>query len=594
MKRIVKMLRSLVNNLLFAIEISYQSSKRNFYAKIVCLLLITALPLVVAYVWKLVLNGISLGGDKKLLIVMVVSYLVLYVFVELLRKIDEYLNTCYEDDATFFLEKKMIDKTSRIDVSFFESAKIGDRIQRVRNNFYVVKNATWRCFDIVFGIVGLVSALIIVLSENIMIGIVAIVSLMPKIYIDKKHFQNQVRIEKEIMRDQRLADYYDDALFGNDVMFETKLNDAGNFFMSRHHEHWYRQESIQKKERVSFRLKSILGGCIAEISEVLVAIYAVLSVIRGKMDIGSLQYYISITVMLVSNMDSVQASISEFLTHNERMQDIRDFLALKPIVENSGKCIVGEKPRVAFWNVSFRYPGCERFVLKNCNFAIEPCEKVGLVGLNGAGKSTIIKLLLRFYDVTEGKILIDGKDIKDYDVYSLRDKFGVLFQDYVEYSLPMREIIALSDFSKVKDDTQLDEACRISGASTFIDEWEKRYDTVLGRYYEDEGKTLSGGQWQKTGLARAFFKKSKFMILDEPSAALDPLSEDRIFNLLYSQYKDSSALTITHRLCNVVNCDKILVLDEGAIVETGTHLELMEHNGKYAKLFKLQAEQYCD
>ena len=148
--------------------------------------------------------------------------------------------------------------------------------------------------------------------------------------------------------------------------------------------------------------------------------------------------------------------------------------------------------------------------------------------------------------------------------------------------------------SKVKDDIHLQEVSEISGAVKFINKWEKRFDTVLGRFYEDNGKSLSGGQWQMTGLARAFFRKANFIILDEPSAALDPLSEDRIFNMLYSEFKNSSALTITHRLCNVINCDKIIVLEEGRVLEVGAHTDLLSRGGRYSGLYRLQSEKYSD
>ena len=231
-------------------------------------------------------------------------------------------------------------------------------------------------------------------------------------------------------------------------------------------------------------------------------------------------------------------------------------------------------------------------MLKKCSFTIEPHEKIGLIGLNGAGKSTIIKLMFRFYDPEEGCIKLDGVDLKEYDIYAVRKVFGVLFQDYVTYCLPLREIIALSDFDERFNDEKLKKACDISGASEVIKDWENGYDSVLGRYYADNGKDLSGGQWQLVGLARAYFKDSEYMILDEPSAALDPISEDRIFEQLYHLSEGKSSVTISHRLSNTTLADKILVIGDGHIIEQGSHFELLKQNGKYAELFNLQASKY--
>ena len=249
-------------------------------------------------------------------------------------------------------------------------------------------------------------------------------------------------------------------------------------------------------------------------------------------------------------------------------------------------------PKIEFCNVFFCYPNCEDYVLKDCSFTIEPHEKIGLIGLNGAGKSTIIKLMFRFYDPESGCILLDGVNLKEYDVYAVRKVFGVLFQDFVTYCLPLREIIALSDFEERFNDEKLKKACDISGVSEVIKDWERGYDSVLGRYYADDGKDLSGGQWQLVGLARAYFKDSEYMILDEPSAALDPISEDRIFEQLYYLSEGKTSVTISHRLSNTTLSDKILVIDDGHIVEQGSHFELLKQDGLYAKLFKLQAEKY--
>lgn len=200
--------------------------------------------------------------------------------------------------------------------------------------------------------------------------------------------------------------------------------------------------------------------------------------------------------------------------------------------------------------------------------------------------------MFRFYDPEEGMILLDGVDLKEYDVYAVRKVFGVLFQDFVTYCLPLREIVALSDFEHRFDDEKLKMACNISGVSEIIKEWEQGFDSVLGRYYADNGKDLSGGQWQLVGLARAYFKDSEYMILDEPSAALDPISEDRIFEQLYHLSERKSSVTISHRLSNTTLADKILVIGDGHIIEQGSHFELLKQNGKYAQLFYLQASKY--
>jgi len=327
-------------------------------------------------------------------------------------------------------------------------------------------------------------------------------------------------------------------------------------------------------------------------SEFLVLTFSVFDVVNQKIGIGDLQYNLSMTSRLHTQAQTLVDTINQFLENNTRLIELREFMNLQPKVEKSGTLKPSNNPRIEFCNVSFRYPNTEQYVLKDCSFTIEPHEKVGLIGLNGAGKSTIFKLMFRFYDPQEGCIKLDGVDLKEYDIYAVRKVFGVLFQDYVTYCLPLREIIALSDFDERFNDEKLKKACDISGVSAIIKDWEQGFDSVLGRYYADNGKDLSGGQWQLVGLARAYFKDSEYMILDEPSAALDPISEDRIFEQLYHLSEGKTSVTISHRLSNTTLADKILVIDDGHIIEQGSHSELLKKNGKYAKLFNLQASKY--
>ena len=209
---------------------------------------------------------------------------------------------------------------------------------------------------------------------------------------------------------------------------------------------------------------------------------------------------------------------------------MHEFNDLSVIEEQSGSKIPSANPKIEFDHVTFRYPNSDTPVLKDCSLTIEPSRKIGLIGLNGSGKSTIVKLLFRFYDPEGGRILVDSVDVREYDVYELRKRFSVLFQEYVMYDLPLREAIALSDFAEVNNDRKLLAACKRSGFDAVIRDWEDGLDTYLGRTLADDGKSLSGGQWQLLGLTRAYFREAPIIVLDEPSASLDPITEHRIFN----------------------------------------------------------------
>jgi ABC-type multidrug transport system fused ATPase/permease subunit len=327
-------------------------------------------------------------------------------------------------------------------------------------------------------------------------------------------------------------------------------------------------------------------------STFLVLTFSVLDVVHQKIGIGDLQYNLSMVSRLRTQAQALVNTVNQFLVNNTRLVELQEFMNLQPKIEKSGTRKPTDNPKVEFCNVSFRYPNTEQYVLKNCSFIIMPHEKIGLIGLNGAGKSTILKLLFRFYDPEDGSIKLDDVDLKEYDIYAVRKVFGVLFQDFVTYCLPLREIIALSDFEARFNDEKLKKACELSGVNEVIKDWENGYDSVLGRFYADNGKDLSGGQWQLVSLARAYFKDCEYMVLDEPSAALDPISEDRIFEQLYRLSEGKSSVTISHRLSNTTLADKILVLKDGRIIEQGSHSNLLNQNGEYAHLFNLQASKY--
>jgi ATP-binding cassette subfamily B protein len=217
-----------------------------------------------------------------------------------------------------------------------------------------------------------------------------------------------------------------------------------------------------------------------------------------------------------------------------------------------------------------------------------------LIGINGAGKSTLIKLLLRFYEPQSGQILLDGKDIKKYSIEELHKLFGVCFQNTENYSLTMRENIAISDVSRIDDTDAVNAAAHAAGADKIYENFTDGLESDMTRKFNDKGYELSGGQWQKIGIARAFFRNSRFIILDEPSSALDPEAEDFIFSSFKSLCQNKGGILISHRLSSIIMVDEVVLLDNGTVIEQGTHAELIRNGGKYTELYNMQAEKYIN
>jgi ABC-type multidrug transport system fused ATPase/permease subunit len=250
--------------------------------------------------------------------------------------------------------------------------------------------------------------------------------------------------------------------------------------------------------------------------------------------------------------------------------------------------------KIEFVNVSFSYPGSERKVLDNINITIEGGESVVLVGLNGAGKTTLIKLITRLYDPTEGRILLDGRDLREYEPTDLYRMFGIIFQDFGKYAVSVSDNIRFGDIHREVNESEIRLAAKQANADDFIERLPEEYTTPLMRYFEPDGTELSIGQWQKLSVARAFYSRSDILILDEPTASLDPLAEQEIFRQFDELRQDKTTIFVSHRLSSATVASKIVVLEYGELIEEGTHRELMAKKGRYYELFSTQAQRYVE
>jgi ATP-binding cassette, subfamily B, bacterial len=287
-------------------------------------------------------------------------------------------------------------------------------------------------------------------------------------------------------------------------------------------------------------------------------------------------------------------SLSQVYEQALYLDDLFSFLALEPhIVRRPGARAVPVPIRAGFVfeNVGFRYPGSEAWAVRGLDFTLAPGERLALVGENGAGKTTLVKLLARLYDPSEGRILLDGVDLREYDVESLRRNVGVIFQDFVRYDFLLRENIAVGNIERLEDEPAIESAAQRSLADSVANRLGGRYAQMLGRRFEG-GVDLSGGEWQKVALARAYMREAQLLILDEPTAALDARAEYEVFLRFSELTRGRMAVLISHRFSTVRMADRILVLQGGELVEQGTHEALLAEGGLYAELFQLQAAGY--
>ena len=375
---------------------------------------------------------------------------------------------------------------------------------------------------------------------------------------------------------------------------ELKLFRNNNFFIERIRKLF--EIFLVKQEKLETdTLKMLLLTSIpAQLSFVGFIIYLIYSTINGDIQIGTLTFIIATLITFTNAFENIIGTFARQYEDGLFVNDYFKLLDLPDLIEKPTNAIAHDytkSPHIEFRNVSFTYPGNNVLALENINLTIEPGEKVAIVGINGAGKSTLIKLLCRFYDPTDGDVLINGVSLRELDIESWYRNLSVLFQDYSNYKMLVKELIHLGDTTADLDIERVENASKKSEAHDFVMEWETGYDQMLGNQFTD-GVEPSIGQWQKLALSRSFYRNSHVIILDEPTSAIDAEAEAKIFETLETQTQDRSVIFISHRFSTVRKADRIVVLEKNKIHEMGTHEELMKLNGTYARLFQLQAKEY--
>ncbi len=325
-----------------------------------------------------------------------------------------------------------------------------------------------------------------------------------------------------------------------------------------------------------------------------IEVFVIFQALGKKVTVGDIGFYTGVVTNFQNGLGGLLRNFNEVFDSSLYVKSIFEVLDAEPILkrpENPVKLELKNPPIIEFKDVEFIYPDTTLKILKGFSLTINPGEKIAFVGENGAGKSTIIKLLARFYDVTAGEILINGVNIKDLDLDNWYQYLGVLLQDFNRYEDPVKDNIYFGNVDSPFSINEVVTAATSAGAHPMINKFEKGYEQMLGRMFEG-GLELSGGQWQKVALARAFFRNAPVLVLDEPTAAIDAKAESEIFNKVEKLSKDKTVIIISHRFSTVRNADKIYVIDNGKIVENGSHEQLMKLDGQYASLFKLQAKGY--
>ena len=457
-------------------------------------------------------------------------------------------------------------------------------------------------FQVVSTVITFISFVVILAAElwwaALVMVAVSVPSAIINFYYRRKHFQYMRRRSK----DRRQMNYYADLMVNKDMAKEIRMFDLADTFIGRYRETFDRYyagiRSLIMRENVWHVIITVVS------SVVNCAFYAWFAyrVISGGYQIGTYSLYTGALGQIagqVGALISISATIYEGTLFIDNLTSFMgETSTVVPVLpkereaEGPLKVAHGQAHTIEFRHVSFVYPGTERKVLDDVNLLIRPGETLVLVGLNGAGKTTLLKLLTRLYDPTEGMILLDGEDIRAYDVKDLYSMYGIIFQDFGKYAVSVSENIHLGDIHKELKEEDIRRAAEEADATDYISHLPGGFDTPLMRIFEENGIELSIGQWQKLAIARAFYSDSDVLILDEPTASLDPMAEQEIFNQFDRLRADKTTIFVSHRLSSATVASKIAVLEYGKLIEEGDHRALMAKRGRYYELFSTQAKRY--
>ncbi len=595
----------------YILSLVWETGRWILFAMSFIALLQGVVPVVSSIILQNVLNSLQIvvSGEQTQSFWQsdVLRFLVLYFAVQavlrIMGSISSAVNRIAGEKVVKHVKTQIMEKSKEIDLASFDQVSFYEKLENAnREAGSRPIQILSQMFVIISTVIQLIGYVVIIISAPDMwwaVFVIAAVSI-PSALINFVYRRKNFDYVRRRSKDRRQMNYYSDLLVNKDLVKEVRMFDLGDTLIEKYQSVF---SGYYKGLVRLIRDESIWHTIIAvvtAVSNLVLYIFIAMKVFDGSILIGDYSLYTGAVTSIAGCLSSLISNSATIYEGTLFIDNLIAFMKEKATIvprllgakDRPKKVRHGEPHTIEFVHVSFRYPDTDRDVLHDINIKLRPGETVVLVGLNGAGKTTLIKLLTRLYDPTEGVILLDGEDIRDYDVKDLYKMFGIIFQDFGKYAVTAGENIHFGDIDREYRLSEVENAASQSGASDFIEKLPLKYDTPLMRIFEPEGLELSIGQWQKMAIARAFYSESDVLILDEPTASLDPMAEQEIFNQFDRLRQDKTTIFVSHRLSSATVASLIVVLENGRVIETGSHVELMDKHGKYYELFSTQAKRY--
>lgn len=559
-----------------------------------------------SYIWsfigKLVIDMIQAsagGGEIMPLVKLVAATTAAELFIMWLNTVSTVKTGLGFTYVRLMIIKERIAKTLDMDYEALETPEMLDRLQKAKRatagDWQGVQGMMTYMQVLFTQIISIIIAIIIMTSfDPLIILVIAVLSYIQFLYFEHIRKKDKKEMWDAMMPHWRKLEYMENVTTDFSYAKDIRLFGMKKFLAQKQKDVYDEELRHWTRSRQYWIYNSIFSHGISLVRQLIITGWLVYSVIAKDLSIGNFTLYLASAGAFSNAINEVLSALSALRERSAHTDDYRSFM---DIPGDSGKDTIpvpkADKYVFTFENVSFKYKGQEKYALKNLNITVAAGEKLAVVGLNGAGKSTFIKLLLRLYDVTEGRILMNGTDIRRFNRAEYYRLFSPAFQDVTVFAFHMAENVSMSPPDET-DKNKAEKCVREAGLGDKMDKLEKGIDTELLKVLYDDGVDLSGGEKQKLALARALYKGSDIIVLDEPTAALDALAEYRLYKSFNGLVGNRTAVYISHRLSSTRFCDRVAMFKDGEMTETGTHEELMAKNGDYAEMFRVQAQYYVE
>ena len=582
--------------LFYCMKLSWNASKYYTTFRIICGIVLPVLGIANAFLGKYLINlltGVFIVQDKNIVFLSLMAGIFIIGFLQRGGgSLEQYMQSMHDNILNEKLSIMIMDCSVKADLEHFDNTVYYDKLQAAARDSFSMVHIMWNALLFLSASISFIGIFAVLWLANPIFGILLTIAAIPSTAMSMKYTKSIYRLSMEQLKNERRKGYFQGIALDKRFAQDVRLYNIGGFLKEKHYSLWKEVFGEQRKVARKRTAAAILWECLPEIVSMAIGISIGFKIFNGTSTVGDYSLYTGLIVQFLSSCSRLSLSFTNIYDNKLRIINLKSIFEFENHVLDHGKLELEKVDTIEFQHVSFAYPNTNKWVLEDLSFCLSKDEKTAFVGINGSGKTTLIKLILRMYDPKIGTIKINGIDLKEYRLESLRANFSVYFQEMGNYCLSLSENITISDIKRKDEGNLVLNVLKENWSEDILEKSPKGLSSSLTRIFDEDGVELSGGQHQKLALARTIYRRNTALILDEPSSNLDPKAEHDIFENLKTITDGKLTIFTSHRLSNISLADRIIVLEKGKIVEDGNQRQLLKNNKQYAELYRYQQEKF--